>query len=70
MVVVPGVIRWCGAQAACRAEIQVICTSKDVRKGHARVMRCLQTHLESAAMGEQCRKEVQTQTARAATDYR
>lgn len=57
-------------RAACMAEIQVLCSADHVTSGHARVVRCLQTHLDSAAVGQKCRQEVQAQTARAATDYR
>lgn len=57
-------------KVACGAEIQVLCNQGNVVPGHARVLRCLQSHLESAAMGQECHQQVQRQTARAGTDYR
>jgi hypothetical protein len=60
----------CFMQVACSAEIQVLCDPGNVVPGHARVLRCLQNHLESAAMGQACQQEVRQQTARAVTDFR
>ena len=53
---------------ACSQAINKFC--KDVPRGHARIMRCLQDHLENAAMPQPCKAEVGNSTARASQDYR
>lgn len=53
---------------ACAAEIQKMC--KGVSHGHARVIRCLQDHVDSDDMSSECRKEVQGDQRRGAQDYR
>lgn len=53
---------------SCGEAIKLFC--KDVPHGHARVMRCLQEHLDDAKMPPPCKAEVGNSTARSAQDYR
>ncbi|CAI7772384.1 unnamed protein product [Closterium sp. NIES-54] len=53
---------------ACASELQKFC--KDIPHGHAARVKCLQESIDSADMGEECRKEVKRDMARSAGDYR
>jgi len=53
---------------ACESELAKWC--KDVPAGHARRIKCLQSHVEDSEMGEECKKEVKRNEIRSATDYR
>ncbi|KIY98535.1 Golgi apparatus protein [Monoraphidium neglectum] len=53
---------------ACAWEISSLC--QNVPHGHARVIRCLQEHLDDEDMSRECKDEVTRDTNRAAQDYR
>lgn len=53
---------------ACNEAITRFC--KDVPRGRARVMRCLQDNLDNPAMPPACKAEVGNSTARSSQDYR
>jgi golgi apparatus protein 1 len=52
----------------CAAELKVLC--KDVKKGHARAIRCLQDNVDSRNMGPECRVEVRRNMRIMSLDYR
>lgn len=53
---------------ACSREMALLC--KDVPHGHAKVIRCLEQHLESSDMSRECKEEVTRDMNRMAQDYR
>jgi hypothetical protein len=54
--------------AHCKAERERFC--KSVPPGRARVLMCLQDHLQDAAMSAECRSQVEKQEARSVQDVR
>ena len=52
----------------CASELTTLC--KKVKKGHARVIRCLHRNVGSREMGSECKAEVQRSMNRMAQDYR
>ena len=49
-------------QQACVTEVALLC--RDVAHGHARVVRCLEGHLESDRMSQECREAVEKDEVR------
>ena len=49
-------------QQACVTEVALLC--RDVAHGHARVVRCLEGHLESDHMSQECREAVEKDEVR------
>jgi golgi apparatus protein 1 len=52
----------------CAAEISSMCSK--VKKGHARVIRCLHRHVDAPEMSSECQQEVHRSMNRMAQDYR
>ncbi|GAB4823102.1 hypothetical protein N2152v2_010148 [Parachlorella kessleri] len=53
---------------ACLVEMDMFC--KNAQHGHARVIRCLQVHLDRPDMSSECRAEVERDQQQSASDYR
>ena len=53
---------------ACTAEIGRFCSDKE--HGHARVIRCLQDHVEEPDMASECKEEITRDQIRSNHDYR
>lgn len=53
---------------ACAWEMNNFC--KNVPHGHARIIRCLEEHMDHVDMSKECKDEVTRDTNRMATDYR
>eukprot|EP00884_Botryococcus_braunii_P009912 jgi/Botrbrau1/18922/Bobra.177_2s0076.1 len=55
-------------KVACTAEINKFCGT--VQKGEARVIQCLQQHLDEVDMSSECKQEIERDMLRSSQDYR